>query len=266
MRARKRTLQATPMPREGRAILDKLERNPSLKELEMLQEHKWFRIILDREGLGESMEDIVEDVANTNTDEKIRREAFLTCTSTGCRVQLQSLSPTQRPTGHSVTETMHRGGQSNVFAVGLSPTIAWFGDGSTEPGTPRPPSGTSVDDVIGAGAVASGMAALLSGSPLADRDLHHPLQSGVAVPGISEPRLGHLDDTRSLKTENLEPTAEWDPVMGAIEDRPPPRRIRWALPSVVPSAPTTPRTQRSDYPDASPLFCLRRWIFFCCCC
>eukprot|EP00667_Euglena_gracilis_P006092 EG_transcript_6142 len=128
MRERRKLLEAQPLPTVARQILAKLERDASLKELAMLQEPKWVEAIQAREERGEALPDIVEDLANQDTDEKVRQEAVITSNSLNCRVQLLSLSPTTPPSSHSLAETKVKSEERNILAVGPSPVLSWIRD------------------------------------------------------------------------------------------------------------------------------------------
>ena len=48
------------MPQAAKRIIARLPRKPSLRELEMLHDEKWFQEIQCREQQGENISDIVE--------------------------------------------------------------------------------------------------------------------------------------------------------------------------------------------------------------
>jgi hypothetical protein len=276
MKARKRALEAHPLPTAAREILAKLQRNPSLRELEMLQENKWFRVIRTREQQGEALQDILEDIANADTDEKVRQEAVWTCANMGCRVQLQSLCPTQRPVSQSLAETTLKSAENNLFAVGVSPVLSWF----REPPVGVEPESLSVLPSIAFDGLR--VDTVMSLPHMADSVLQDPTLECLEMPdggllGLHCPMAPTALLSERPRPPPLTPiprpptpdpkhdvSPQWDSVLRTgLEPRPSKRQIRWALPMVVsfaPSAPTTPRPPRSPRKPRT----LRRLFAFCC--
>eukprot|EP00667_Euglena_gracilis_P007421 EG_transcript_7492 len=297
MKTRKKALEAHPLPEAARQIVAKLQRDPSLKELEMLHEDKWFRIIERREQQGEPIQDIVEDIANVDTDEKVRQEAIWTCTNMGCRVQLQSLCPTQRPVSHSLAETTLKSAQGNLFAVGVSPVLSWFKD---QPEGAEPESlqvaseggsgsdGTHVESALPSSSVTADAVLQEQRSPLLSSS--NSLPPGTVQPldvdraplcpalhplgrrggGLERPAgqlsISSCSSVKSESSPGRRRTGNWESVMCTAAEpsasRPSLKQIRWALPMIVPSAPATP--QHPPPPRKSLASSAWRWLALCC--
>eukprot|EP00668_Euglena_longa_P044278 GGOE01058885.1.p1 GENE.GGOE01058885.1~~GGOE01058885.1.p1 ORF type:complete len:351 (-),score=98.54 GGOE01058885.1:1251-2180(-) len=282
MRTRRKMLESHPLPLPARKILTKLERVPSLKELEMLQEEKWVEVIMLREQRGESLPDIVEDVANQDTDEKIRKKAFTTSNSMGCRVQLLSLSPTVRPSSHALAETTVKSEERNILAVGPSPVLSWFKD---QPEGPEPEffaMPMPCDPAAGVvGGINAEAATKLSpkfpgrflGAPFASKlgpsSRLHQVNDSLSVPRTISDDPGALVSLQlaSFRTCNgrsemyrggnsfrgLETIARAPTATNRTD-----KQIRWAIPVVV--APDAPPKSRP--PPRRPL--PFRWLVLCC--